>query len=78
MFFCVIKIKTAKKISLDRGVINGKAGKAAALSKFSDTYVNSIPTRRGRADHPHIFSPKILPLIRCVSNGKAAKAACLT
>ena len=31
-----------------RGVINGKAGKAAALPKFSDMiYVNPISTRGG-------------------------------
>ena len=33
-----------------RGVINGKAGKAAALPKFSDTLTLSQP---GRADYAH-------------------------
>ena len=36
-----LKRQFKKKILVDRSVINGKAGKAAALSKFSDTLTPS-------------------------------------
>ena len=35
------------KLIDDRGVVNGKAGKAATLPKFSDKYVNPISIRGG-------------------------------
>ena len=44
--------------TLNRGVINGKAGKAAALPKFSDTLTLSLP--RG-ADYVH---PLALPHLK--------------
>ena len=43
-------VKAVKAIIDYRGVINGKAGKAAALPKFSDTLTLSQP---GEADYAH-------------------------
>ena len=45
---------------LCRGVINGKAGKAAALPKFSDTLVILSQLGRG-ADYAHIL---MLPCLK--------------
>ena len=67
MCFRVIKIKTAKNISLDRGVINGKAGKAAVLSKISDTLTLSQPGRGADYARPlallHLKFSMITPLL---------------
>ena len=41
---------------VNRGVINGKAGKAGALLRFSDTYINPISTNGGRLSPPIGFS----------------------
>ena len=41
--------------SIDRGVINGKGGKAAALHKFSDTLTLSQPKGGGRLCPPFGF-----------------------
>ena len=42
-----------------RGVINGKAGKAAALSKFSDTLTLSQPWGQIMPTHWHCLPKKI-------------------
>ena len=46
-----------------RGVINGKAGKAAALPKFSDTLVILSQLGRG-ADYAHILTLPCLKKFR--------------
>ena len=59
------KTKSNKCDANCRGVINGKAGKAAALSKFSYTL---IPSQSGGADYtqqlalPHLNFSVITPL----------------
>ena len=51
-----------------RGVINGKAGKAAALPKFSDTLILS---QSGAADYPQPLAHRkcfvITPLLHSVA-----------
>ena len=58
LFLSVIIVQLSQKnqYCISRGVINGKAGKAAALPKFSETYVNPISTRRGRLRPPIGFA----------------------
>ena len=46
----ILSINTVILHSNIKGVINGKAGKAAALPKFSDTLTLSQP---GEADYAH-------------------------
>ena len=48
----MIPVKNYCNMIEHRGIINGKAGKAAALPKFSDTLTLSLPRGADYTAHP--------------------------
>ena len=54
-------LPTQLQVAVYRDVINGKAGKTAALSQFLDTYVNPISIKGWGADYAH---PLALPQMK--------------